>query len=369
MKKKVWSLMLAGMMALSLGACGTGKESAEMTEETAVTETPANETVETLKIGMAGVDIKTACIIIAKQLGYYEEAGVNVEFETISNLNDGLVAVTEGKLDVLPFGVIPTATFVSQGSDAVVIGGTIAEGSEAITTPENADNYKTAEDFRGKKIACFRMETGHMVMKNYLREAGLEIGKDVEFVYLDSSASEVEAVQKGEADLAFVNSGYGYVAQQSGMAVAFQVGKFVEGFPCCRQTTSKETLETKRDALVKFEEANLRAYAMYLNDHDASIQALADYSGQESTYVQAVMYGIEGEYDNAMIVSLDPSKKKVTEFYEIMKANGDIEADTEYTMEDHIDTSIFEDALQAMINQGDTDGIYSKLMEEFKANN
>ena len=39
---------------------------------------------ETLKVGMLGLDIKTACIILAKELGHYEEEGVNVEFETIS---------------------------------------------------------------------------------------------------------------------------------------------------------------------------------------------------------------------------------------------------------------------------------------------
>lgn len=41
----------------------------------------AETVVETLKIGMLGLDIKTACIILAQQLGFFEEEGVNVEFE------------------------------------------------------------------------------------------------------------------------------------------------------------------------------------------------------------------------------------------------------------------------------------------------
>ena len=44
---------------------------------------------------MLGLDIKTACIILAQQLGFFEEEGVNVEFENISNLGDGITASTE----------------------------------------------------------------------------------------------------------------------------------------------------------------------------------------------------------------------------------------------------------------------------------
>ncbi|AMP20351.1 hypothetical protein AZF37_03455 [endosymbiont 'TC1' of Trimyema compressum] len=102
----------------------------------------ASREVETLKVGMAGKDIKTACIIIAQGMGYFQEEGVNVEFETISNLSEGLTAVDMGKLDILPFGVIPSATFISQGSDVVIFGGTISEGSELVVKLEHKDSLK-----------------------------------------------------------------------------------------------------------------------------------------------------------------------------------------------------------------------------------
>jgi NitT/TauT family transport system substrate-binding protein len=329
----------------------------------------AETVVETLKIGMLGLDIKTACIILAQQLGFFEEEGVNVEFENISNLGDGITALDRGKLDILPFGVIPTCTFVSQGSDIYVIAGTISEGREIIVTPENADSINRAEDFIGKKIGCFRMETGHMVIKGYLREAGIDINQDLEFVYLDSQNSIVEAVKKGEVDLGFVNSGFGYIAQKSGLAVAATAGDFVPDFPCCRQTTSYKTLTNKRDALVKFETAVLRGYETYMTDKETTINALAKYSGQDNEYVEAVMYGLKRKYKNAMIISIDPNKNKVVEFYEIMKANGDIAADTPYRMEDHVNTSIYEDALKIMIERGSNEDIFNQLMDEYKINN
>ncbi len=80
-----------------------------------------------------------------------------------------------------------------------------------------------------------------MVIKGYLREAGLEIGKDVEFIYLDSMPSIVQAFRKGEIDLGFVNSGYDYIAEKSGLVVTAHAADFVSDFPCCRQTTSRAT--------------------------------------------------------------------------------------------------------------------------------
>ncbi|AMP20352.1 hypothetical protein AZF37_03460 [endosymbiont 'TC1' of Trimyema compressum] len=110
------------------------------------------------------------------------------------------------------------------------------------------------------------METGHMVMKGLLRDAGMVIDKDVSFILLDSQQSIMEAVRKGEADVRFLNSGQGYIAEQSGLAIAGKVADFEEGFPCCIQTTSRKSFENKRDALVKFQIANLRTYELIKNN-------------------------------------------------------------------------------------------------------
>ncbi|MBQ1502356.1 MAG: ABC transporter substrate-binding protein [Firmicutes bacterium] len=360
------ALLLCAMIAFA--GCNSQQEPANMEDS----DTAADE-VQTILVGRPGLDIKIAAIIAAYQTGYYEEEGVNVEFETISNLNDGVTAVSTQKLDVLPFGVIPSATFISQGTDVVIFGGTISEGSEGVTLPENADRFKSLDGFQGARLACYRMETGHMVMKGLLREHGYNVGMlnegaDVEIVYMDSMASCTEAVQKGDVDIAMVNSGYGYVAQQAGLAVSFQVGDFQANFPCCRQTTSRYALENKFDALVKFTIANLRGYELLMTDKDAAIQCLADYSGQDAAYVENVIYGTDG-YDAAMIVSLDPSKNDVEKFYQVMKDNGDIDADTPYDIADNIDTTVYQTALETLIEREPDNKIWADLMTAFEAHN
>lgn len=359
------SLLLVLIMAciMVMTACGSssGGDKAEAIK--------VSDEKETLTVARPGLDIKIAPIIVASELGYYEEENLDLKFEQVADLATGLTSVSKGDIDVLPFGCIPSCSFISQGTDVVIFGGTIAEGSECITLKKNADKYKEAKDFKGAKIGCFRMETGHMVMKGWLREQGIDVEKDVEWIYLDSAASEVEAVRKGEVDLCFVNSGYGYVAQQNDdVKVAFKVGDYVENFPCCRMTTNRAAVEEKASPLVKFMVANLRAYEVIKNDKKTAVKCLADYSGQPEEYVENVIYGTDS-YDAPMIIDLDPSTKSVADFYETMKLNGDIDAETTYDINDYMDTSIYENALQIMMDRDADNTLWKDLYESFEQKN
>lgn len=382
MKKLSLAIALALILSIFV-ACSNDKTAPKAEEKQSTTETKEDvkteeknedkkeekteekevaKSTEPLKVAMLGKDVKVATVIIAQSMGYFEEEGVNVQFEKAGNLSDAITALSMDKLDVLPFGAIPSASFISQGTDVMIFGGTISEGSEGLS---NSDEKVTdLAQFEGKKIGSFRMETGHMILKGLLREAGV----NAEFIYLESAQAIAEAVKKGEVDYGMVNSGYGYVAKKNDLNVAFHVGDFEKAFPCCRQSASPNAYKNRRDDLVKFETALLRAYNLFLNDHDMTINILSEYSGQDQDYIKAIFYGTD-DYKPAMTVSLDPNKNKMIDFYEVMKANGDIDANTPAKIEDHIDTSIYEEALNILIERGENKDLYEKLLQESKENN
>lgn len=302
----------------------------------------------TLRVGQMGTSIKASMVVLAHQLGYYKEEGLNVSLEQIANLNDGISAITLGKLDILPMGVIPTCSFVAQGAALTVFGGTIAEGSACVSLPARAGEYATLEGFRGKKIACVRPETGHMMMKAALRKAGIPLS-EVRFVELPNMQAVVEAVRKGMADVGFVNSGFELNAQIQGLAVPFPVAKYAPDAPCCRQTASRAALERDREPYVRFQVANLRAMKTMLDDPALTVQTLAAYSGQNPNYVKYCIY------DSVMRISMDPRKASVLEFYQTMKDNGDIRTDTPFRMEDAVDSSIYKEALDRLLQRSPAD--------------
>ena len=258
--KRILSLALSLMLVLSLAACtqqdGAPQSSAPapsgsapQESQTTSSDSPLGDLSVTydLSVGQMGTGIKAAMVVLAHEMGYYEEEGLNVELTQISNLNDGLTAITLGKLDVLPFGVIPTCTFIAQGADLTVIGGTIAEGSACVALPEREEEFQDIRSFAGKTVACVRAETGHMMMKDQMRQAGVDMDT-VDFVELDGFQSVVEAVLKGTADVGFVNSGFEQNAVTQGLVVPFFVGEYTPDNVCCRQTTSGVVVEEKRPA-------------------------------------------------------------------------------------------------------------------------
>ena len=70
-----------------------------------------------------------------------------------------------------------------------------------------------------------------------------------------------------------------------------------------------------------------------------------------------------------MVVDLDPSTTAVADFYETMKLNGDIDKETTYDINDYMDTSIYETALNTMIERDADNTLWSDLLDTFKTKN
>lgn len=315
-----------------------------------------------LRVGQTGTSIKAAMVVLAHELGYYREEGVDVTFERISGLNDGITAITVGKLDVLPLGVIPTCTFVAQGADLAVFGGTISEGSACVALPERAQEFSTLEGFRGRTIACVRPETGHMMMKQAIRKAGIPLS-DVRFIELPNFQAVVEAVLKKTADAGFVNSGFELNAKLQGLDMPFAVAQYAPDFPCCRQTGLRSAILKDPEPYIRFQVANLRAMKLMYDDPALTVKTLAAYSGQSEEYVRYCVY------ESVMRISMDPRRERVLEFYQTMQDNGDISADTPYRMEDAVITSVYEEALRRVRVRWPEDTRFARMQKDFEADN
>ena len=341
-----------------------------------------NDEMEELNTVLLGKDAKIACIIVASQRGYYADEKLTVNSQVVSGgFPEAMPMLSDGTVDVLPFGSIPTCTYVGQGDDLVIFGGTVTNGSEALVLAENKDMYKTAEDFKGKKIACFRMETGHMVTKSWLRQQGLKIGDkpeqvdngeaDVAFILLESMAAEATAVENGEVDMCFVNSGQGYqfAYNNPALEVAFQPQDLIgHEFPCCRQSTNRAAFEEKKSQLVKFEIANVRAMYDIANDKDGVVKDIMEYSGQPEEFCRAITYGLD-DYVAAMQFEMDPRTNDVYDFYGDMVDNGDIQDPDKDLILEHMDSTIYKAALDTLIERGENVDFYKGLLTKYEKNN
>ena len=103
---KVTALSIAAILAVTgLTACGSKTTSESSSKKEASVDSENN----TIKFAIQPGTIRTAIVILANELGYYKEEGVNVEFPETQDGTATLTAISSGKsdVDVLGTGVVP----------------------------------------------------------------------------------------------------------------------------------------------------------------------------------------------------------------------------------------------------------------------
>ena len=386
MKKRILALLLSTVITASLLAgCGStsGQDTApaqtadqpaaadqSADQATADTDAQAADAAEskepvTLKIVAFNSMIAHIDSIVAKNAGFYEKEGVIPDF-TYNNSNpDNIQALLEGKVDLVSAGATAVLQYIDQGSDIVIIGGQMSSGETLYCLPERADEFNelTQETLAGKKVGVSRMNTGDIVFRRILKDKGVDLST-IEFVELDSQATVTQAVASGEVDLGINFLTYREAAEAQGLVPLTHFDKEDEwpGFVCCRLFTTRDKLNANREAFKNAVKANIEAYALIVEDHEAGMKAaLEDLTIDESTLQNQLFdYGHVG-------IGPNPDKKNTSEFYDAMVNIGYSEGNAK--VEDHIDTSLYIDALTELLEENPDSQVYKDLWEESEATN
>ncbi len=156
--KKLVSLLLAGVMCLSLCACGAGQKAGD-----AASGSGAVKTVESGKLIMAtnayfppyeyyeGSDIVGIDAEIVKALG--EKLGLEVKIEDME-FDSIIAAVQSGKVDIGLAGM----TVTEERKKTVNFSDSYAKGIQSVIVPENSD-IKSVEDLANNKMIGVQLST------------------------------------------------------------------------------------------------------------------------------------------------------------------------------------------------------------------
>lgn len=380
-KRAVALTLSATLLTAGLAACGTSEapnDASSDVSDASVSDEPAGDVdtkeeevafdseENTIRFAIQAGTIRTAIVILADKLGYYEEEGVNVELIDSNDATATLTSISSGKTDVDVYGqgIVPDLTFIANGSDLVIFEGTAAEGGAIVSRPEDVEKFKDLANYEGVTAAMVRNESGWIVTRQALLDAGYDVDS-ITLLEVDSQANAAQAVSKGEADIAFFPEEF--VARFSDLNIeeVMPVGEISPMYVCCRQVTSSERLEQKHDAFVKFTKANLRAFK-YFNDEanrEEIIRILAEFSGQTEEFVNNYFFV------NSTTLTLDPNKSGIETYYQALINSGYFEDDTDVNISDHINTEIYKTALDEIIEEYPDDEFYQEQLEIFNEYN
>ncbi|MDR1766286.1 MAG: ABC transporter substrate-binding protein [Lachnospiraceae bacterium] len=302
---------------------------------------------------------------IAREKGYFKEYGL--EINAVTSTSSVMEMLETGKIDVTLNGIIPALSYGAQGSKIKIIGGTASGGNVVIAKPELAQSLRDSYDnWKGKKFGLIRLSTTEMVVRYALDGKGLDLYNDVTFVEIADYANIIEGVRKGEVEIGSVDAMYAQQAKDLGLEIVFPLATLLPDYVCCRIQVSGQAYEEKRPALVAFLKGVIRAYKDYTEDPEGTAKILSDASKQTIEYTEGVVY--DTDKNGLRIFNPEPNRDGVSAIYDTLLAWDYIER-SGVTVDDIVDTTLFKEALDAVLAQYPNEPSYQKLKADFEANN
>jgi NitT/TauT family transport system substrate-binding protein len=167
-------------------------------------------------ISAASVGITYLPMILAKQLGYFKEEGLDVTIAAFSGGSKALEALMGGSTDMVAGAYSNTLTMAVKGQKLVVFAAQVScPGWIFGVTKKNVD-IKSPADLKGKRIGVSAPGSStHMVVNYILHKNGVK-SEDVSIIGVGQAAGAVAAIRTGQIDALIVNDPVATILTESG---------------------------------------------------------------------------------------------------------------------------------------------------------
>jgi len=302
---------------------------------------------------------------IAIHEGFFEEENLTVEMVPFNASTDGINALQTNKIDIgLTFGTTTPLAFIAQGADLDIIGGHMEGGHPVYVPKEDADKYKSFEDFKGKTIGVVRLGVPDIVFKTALKKAGLDLEEDVKFVEFKTNANLIEAAAARKVDAAFSLSGFLSQATEAGLVPFIWSNDVQPGHVCCRVVTRGDYTKDQEIAFKKFLKGLIKAERLKLENPKIAVEASKERFNLSDEEINEIVN------EEHLINSADPHKHQVEVLWEQMKDLGYIDGDAKnIDLNKYFNLTFYEEALKELMEENPDDDYYKKVFERYKKQN
>lgn len=329
--KVLAATVLAG---LALSACGS--------DTSASAEGDGQESA-TVKVGIVQLPI-FAPIYVAEAKGYFEEAGLEVQLETVKSGQDAVPLASSGKLDVVAAGFSAGMfSAIETGLDIKVVasmgvsdGNTEESPTDLVVSSAAVDSgeIESIADLKGKKIGAAGGAggTGAFLLSLALEEAGLGIN-DVDVVNLGNPDMPT-ALANGSLDAGLISAPFSTLAIEDGTGVSMAVppaGTSGTGMIFGGQFAGSDNAQKFFDAVAKAAK-DLQGEERY---SDENLQIIADATGQTVEELKSVpLY--------TWLPNLEPLPEQLKGMEAVWMESGAIEYAESIDQDAYIDASFAE---------------------------
>jgi NitT/TauT family transport system substrate-binding protein len=170
-----------------------------------------------IKIAFASTGVTYLPAILAKSLGYYKDAGLDVTIAAFSGGSKALQAMMGGSADVVSGAYSHTIELAAKGQDLVTFVVQVnCPGWLFGIAKKDFDSVKSIADLKGKRIGVSSPGSSTNQAVNYmLVRAGVD-PKNVSIVGVGQDAGAVAAIKAGEIDALIINDPGATILKESG---------------------------------------------------------------------------------------------------------------------------------------------------------
>mgnify|MGYP003749889745 FL=1 len=286
MRKRRWIAGIMGIiMAFMLCACGQNADS-----KSAKGASKDSGSKEKIVLGINDWPGSYWWLAV-DELGYFKDAGVDVEVQLFSNYTDGLNALSSGNIDMFVpalADIIPA--YVSGADIKVVMVQDFSAGADGLIA---SSDIKSVKDLKGKNVAIELGGSDHLFLLKCLENAGLS-EDDVNLVNM-STGDASNAFISGSVDAAAIWEPSLSMAQNEtgGNILATSADKEYEGLIPAVLAVNGDSLKTKRDEMKLVMKAWYNARDAYENNFDEFADAVSKHAEVTPEEFKTLMDGCD----------------------------------------------------------------------------
>ncbi|MFU7515334.1 ABC transporter substrate-binding protein [Clostridium sp. HCS.1] len=177
------------------------------------TKTQTEEVKETKKLSfgaMGSIDIVP--IVIAKEKGYFEEEGLELDFQLFTAAKDRDAALQAGELDGVIADEIAISIYQNSGIDMKITGATNGAWTLVVGKDSGIENL---EDLKGKKMAISE-NTMIDYLSDYIAEENGVNSSEIEKIAIPAMPARLEALRNKQVDAAILPAPFNDTAVADG---------------------------------------------------------------------------------------------------------------------------------------------------------
>jgi NitT/TauT family transport system substrate-binding protein len=233
----------------------------------------AQEKLEKILVGVAGLSGALAHAFIPKDAGLYEKYGLEVDLVFFQGGTQAIQATLSGGLQLAVTAGPEIIHARASGSDMTMIAGYMNTMPYSIVADKNITKF---EQLKGTKAAISRFgSTSELAVRFALEKNGLVPGKDVTIVQLGDQSTRFAALTGGSVQSTLISPPFDITAKKMGYQILGDMADL--GLPYQHETvaTTDKFLKERPETARKFLRAFIAGIHLWMTDEKKTKEILA----------------------------------------------------------------------------------------------